>query len=133
MRLAAFKDDKNKVENGVWEEIADGLMVRVASLDNDAYTKIVLDNVDKIGKAKKNKNTLSAIRDAEKIMCRALASSVLLDWKNLQDDDGNDIGYSEDKAFEILFEHKRFRDAVLEIAKNESLYYAEVKEEQEKN
>lgn len=55
---------------------------------------------------------------------RALARSVLLGWANMLDDDGAEIAYSEDKAFELLSDPAMWplRARVIDYATNSREY-----------
>ena len=108
-------------------------MCKIASLDNDGYMAFMLDKVNAIRKSAKTGISLDTMRRTEAIQCEGLAKYVLLDWKNLQNGDGTEIPYTQERALPILVEHKKIREAVLEVAQNEALYSLEIREEQEKN
>jgi hypothetical protein len=51
-----------------------------------------------------------------------MAKFVLLDWKNIQDDDNKDVPYSKEMALKWLTEHSDFYRLVLDLSQDAGLY-----------
>ncbi len=71
--------------------------------------------------------------EMEDVTIRVFARTVLLGWKNLQDDDGQEIPYSEVKALELMRSHRDFFLMVQELALDAEMFRARDAEESRKN
>jgi len=69
---------------------------------------------------------------ARKILIETLASTVLLDWENIEDD-GKPVPYNRENAEAMLEKYKDFRDFVSSCSTNFELYHVEAMEEGAKN
>jgi hypothetical protein len=130
MDITKFDIDESKEQGGVWVDISSDSRLLVAALNNQKQ----LDYLDRITKpykrAIKNKTIDKELSD--KLYCKSLAKHVLLDWEGMREH-GKEVPYSKEKALEWLLEYPKFRQMVLEIAQDESLYLKEEQEEDEKN
>jgi len=112
----------NPVEelNGVWVEFAEGIEVCLARNGNRNYRKVLrqltrphLDIVRRVNLATEEEITddpeLQAGQELlEDILKEVRANTILLGWRNIQDDNG-DIEYSPEKALEF-FKDPRLHD-----------------------
>lgn len=136
MRLSLTKTDEGLERDGAWVGIRYGVEVRVARMGNpraeawraqlSAEDRRLLDNVREYTK-RPDFHRAQLERVAE-LMRENLAETVLLDWREVEDDDGAPVPFSVDKAHEILAEYDWFYQDVLEAATSrETFFQAEVR------
>jgi hypothetical protein len=132
MKISKFRTNADAEIDGVWVPVGEGLELRVARIGNPRY-KAMIRNA---GKSQRMATQLTGNIDMdaiEELTLKAIANHVLLDWKNLEDDDGDQIPYSVDKAMELLqiqdfrsiveaiaSDAQHFRDSDLEATKGNS-------------
>jgi len=99
-KLSSLKIDHEKVNKGVLCEFADGVKFLIARKPNDAFEEFMHKEIEP---------HLASIRAGvfdneldKQITKKAYAHTVLLGWEGLEDDKGNPVEYSPEKAFEIL-------------------------------
>jgi hypothetical protein len=131
MKLSKFKMDIRKVEEGTWVPAGDGLELLIARLGNEKYKKFLRSRGRHIAVQVRTGNIdTPAMTDLQR---QAVAHTVLLGWKNLQDDAGQDITFSPGKALELFSSHSDFFDMVLEFANDASLFREEMQEDSKGN
>lgn len=136
MRISRFRTDATKENEGVWVPLGapddpDGFQLKIARLGNPAYEEMLR----KIGKPyvraiRMGTADPKVIADLQK---KAMAKHVLKDWKGLQDDDGNPIPYSVEKAYELMSTLPDFFDLVYSLAQEQDLFRAQLQEDSAKN
>lgn len=131
MELKRFKTDKKKETEGTWVNAGEGLQLLVARLTNKQYQE----HVRRLGKphARQIRANNLSIDIINEITRKAVAKHVLLGWKNLQDDDGSNIEYTQQKALELLEQYADFYDMVLEFAQDVENFQTGEEEDAEKN
>lgn len=114
-----FESDLDAEVEGVWVELGDGAEVRVARLNNARHNKVL----DRLRRPYRNHRNIPDDVN-EKIATQAMAEAILLDWKGIEDRDGNPISYSTEKAIELLSDPamKNFRNRVAYIALEEESF-----------
>lgn len=127
MKLSTIKKDVNAAEQGVWVNgVLGDLDVKVASAGNRKYIESLRNAL------KPYQRNLKNIDDEvfAEIQNKCVAKHVLLDWRNLQDDAGNDIPYSYEKAFELLNdpENEEFRKLVISLSEEAEVFRKEALE-----
>ena len=122
MKISAFKTDRTRENQGVWVPIGDGARLLVARLNNEYYKQVFL-NASRPFKTQVRTGTISEDQ-AEQILRECYSKAILLDWDGLQDDEGTDIPYSQEKAYELLG-IADFRALVEELAGTRELYRKE--------
>ena len=132
-KITAIKSDMDKVEKGAWVPYAEDIQLCIASINNKAYKKV---------RSRLLKPHLRQIRsqtmtseEVLDVLKPAAAKFLLVDWKNIEDEDGKAIPYSPDKALEF-FEDPALSDLysfVLETAGESELYRQEMMEDAAKN
>ena len=132
-KLTQFQGDVAREEQGVWVEYAAGVEFRIARLNNPAYQKCLRKLLKADGRRFRRRRPTD--ENAEKLTNRALAQHVLVDWRNLEDEDGSPIPYSVEKALEILSDpqYHDIRDFVVEVATDSDVFAAEEREDAEGN
>lgn len=131
MRLSAFKTDSAKETAGVWFPVGAGLEVLVARMRNAKHRERLRELMrPHLQRVRRGQMDLALV---EKLNTQAMGETVLLDWKNLQDDDDKPIPYSKEKAVEILGKVLEFADMVSEFASDIENYREEVRADAEGN
>lgn len=128
MKLSSIKRDTNAAETGVWiNKVYQDLDLKIASAGNRKY----LDMLRQLMKPYQRNYKTMADEIFVEIQNRAIAKHVLVDWRNLQDDLGNDIAYTPEKAFELLqdAENSDFRKLVVDLSEEAELFRKEALEE----
>jgi hypothetical protein len=126
MKISAFKTDRQRENEGVWVAIGDGARVKVARFNNERYKQTFLE-VSKPYKVQVRTGTLQE-EVAQGILRDCFARAILLDWEGLQDDEGNDIPYSEEAAKELLA-IPDFMSMIEDFANSRELYRREAQEQ----
>jgi hypothetical protein len=123
MRISKFRTDRRAEEDGVWVDAGEGLQLRIARAGNPRF----LEALRRLGAPLLPQVRTGTISEeaSEDVLCRAMAEAILLNWGNLQDDDGKDIPYSREKAYQLLLEVRDFRLLVTELSQNVNLYRGE--------
>ncbi len=65
---------------------------------------------------KEVEDSTETLYDVKEDTCDTLAKTIVLDWKGITDDDGNDKVYSVDYCSELLFNYDNFREWVVNHA-----------------
>ena len=132
-RLSQIRNDVDAMVHGVWVPFEAGIRLKIARLWNEQHARCMAKlNDEKMDRLRSDKDKKQAERD---IMRESVARTILLDWENLEDDDGQAIPYSADKALE-LFNDPRYRDFydfVIETAMQRHLYREKAKMAKAKN
>lgn len=133
MKLSSLQQNVNLETEGVWVDYDSEFKVKVARMGNpnfEAYvnkmTKTFLGDGFSRGSEK-----IQDPQVLQEITQKAMAKTVLLDWAGLEDDEGNQIPYSPEKAYELLSDPK-FKDFyrdITQIANNGKRYRDEGVEE----
>lgn len=104
--IEKIKTDISKETDGAWVPFVLGIELKIARAGNPKYKecirKLVVPVTDSIRDESLTKD------EFVDILIKARAKTILLDWKNLDDKDGNPIPYSAAKAEEF------FRDPELQ-------------------
>ena len=123
MKISNFKTDRTRETQGVWVDIGDGARLLIARLNNEHYKQVFL-HVSRPYKAQVRTGTMQEDL-AEDLLCQCYSKAILLNWEGLQDDGGNEIPYSEEKAYELLKALPDFRALVEDFATTRELYRKE--------
>jgi hypothetical protein len=126
MKISAFRTDRTRENQGVWVEIGDGAKLKIARLNNERYKQAFLEH-SKPYKVQVRTGTMSE-ELAGRILRDCFADAILLDWEGLQDDDGNAIEYSRERAAELLA-IPDFMSMVEDFASSRELYKREAEEQ----
>ena len=132
MKLSKLKPDLTKAEEGIWIDVGDGLRIKVASLTNKKYIKMLRAKM----KPYRTQVRSGRIKDevVEGIVRECMARTVLLDWEGLtEDDEETVIPYSTDKAKELLDAYPEFMQIVHDTACDHALFVADEDDESSEN
>lgn len=132
MKLSDLKTDLDKARNGVWETYIDDFKVKVARSTTPGYISYIQKYARGQGRAflegRNDPKTLKAIKP---IIREAAARHLLLDWKGMEDDDGNEIPYSVEMAVKLLLDpaYDDLYRLIESISQDSALYRFEAMED----
>jgi hypothetical protein len=116
MKLSDATLDAERQEKGAW--IGDipeleGLSLLVRGVNNADWRRLQTKLMEAVPR-KKRIGRLD-VDEMERIQSTCLLSACLLDWKGLEDDEGQPIPYDKEMARKLLFEpeYRKFRDGVI--------------------
>ncbi len=93
-------NSKNK-EDGAWvtniPEYEDWAF-KVRGMNNRDWTRLDVELTNKLPRDKRSTDTFDGLMERRKIVGKLLLETCLLDWRNIQDADGNDQPYSKELA-----------------------------------
>ena len=116
----------DKEESGVWTQFK-GSDFLIASSGAKGFqrlwSKLQLPHRKAIDKGRLDPDTQL------ELMAKALSQTVILDWKNVVDNKGNDIEFSKATAYDVLKKNSEFREFVTEFATELSNFVSEEKED----
>jgi len=118
-----FRTDEDKQIHGVWVDFGAGAAFKIASLENPEF-------VEAFRRETKPYTDLGREvpeDDQEDIMVRLMAQHIILDWKNVYDDE-EELSYSYENALRLVTEIKWLRDRVIAEARKIANFKAEQRE-----
>jgi len=121
-----FGTDQNKEKEGVWQDMGDGLKMRIARIGNPNYQKR-FQALSKPHRRALRRGTLSD-EIAEQLLIKCLAETIVLDWEGVEEN-GSTIPYSVDNAIRVLTDYPDLRNYVNDIANEMEGYKEDVDEE----
>lgn len=133
VKLSLVKTDADLETNGIWVEWELGIRLRIARAGNRAFdTKFQALQEPYLNGVRAN--TLPAAV-AEELLKEAVAETILLEWGNLEGDDGEPLPYSAQQALEF-FNDEALRDLykfVLVTSQTHSHYRVKLDDDAAKN
>jgi len=132
VKLSNLAVDSTASEEGVWAEYEAGIEFKIARLGNPRYQQEL---ARLIGRLSKRGQRDWAGERLEKAQRPAVARHIIRDWRNVDDDDGNTIPYSPEKALEIISDpqYQPIYDWIMQVAQDEEEYRLSRVEEQAGN
>ncbi|WP_298983487.1 hypothetical protein [uncultured Roseibium sp.] len=130
MDLNSFRTDKKLEVDGVWFDFDEDTSVKVARGNNVHFTKL-LTKLSKPVQALARTGNLPEDKASE-IVAKAMAETILLDWKGIKLD-GKVVKYSVENAAKILKDLPDFRDLINELANDRAAFAEEIAEESKGN
>ena len=126
--LSQFKTDINLERNGVWVPVGNGLEFLIARQGSPRFDQEVSRLTGGTGGIQ-TKHNLIDVEDMQEMLLIATARACLLNWKNMQEDDGvTDIVYSADRSEAILRMYPDLYRFVSEVSTNSAMYREKVAE-----
>jgi hypothetical protein len=123
MELNRFKTDSSLEAQGVWIELGEGAAIRVARVGNSKNAALFSRLTDDPEYKRKEKMGTLTDSENEAIVVRTLGETILLDWRGFKEN-GEDVKYSQEKAFEML-KFRDFRRIVQEAANDADNFRSE--------
>lgn len=132
MRFSEYVTSKELEEDGVWARLRKGdAEVLVARAGNSKHEDLVRRLRKKHGRGFRGDELPPAVE--EEIATEAIARTILLDWKGIEDEDGEPIPYSTEEARRLLKLSRDFRLEIVSIATEMEMFRREETAEAEKN
>jgi len=129
MDIREFSTNDKREQEGVWVDIGEGTQLLIARLGNAKYEKYLR----KLGRPYLTQLRYSSdSKLIQKLAIKAMSRHVLLDWKNLQEND-KDIPYSHETAERLLTNYHGLYRVVSEMSQETTLFRAQELEEAEGN
>lgn len=117
--------DHSASKEGVWAPF-EGSEFRIASSDSLRFQR-TLQRLQAPYRKKLDKGTLDP-GESRRILCQAMAGTLLLDWRNVKDSTGEDVEFTDEAATKALINIPSLREFVQEFALNGENFRAEVVE-----
>jgi hypothetical protein len=131
MKISEFKTDHQAEEHGIWQDAGVGnLRLKVARLPNRRYRAFLLKHGGKLRRmaAQITDTTMEQIDATDDLVIRAMAHTVLVDWDNLEDDNGDPLPFSIQNAEQTLRDVPDFRRLVEVIARDMGTFQSQNEE-----
>ena len=125
-----FGTDKEKETNGVWENFGDGCKIRIARMNNPAYTAAFNRLISPVQKKYARRTLDEGV--LEEIVCRAMGEAIITDWAGLKEN-GKPLKYSPETAYRLLMEYPDFKDQVYHFCAAMENYLLDWEEDAEGN
>lgn len=108
-----------RTEEGTWLPY-DGSDFLIAHISNLRFQRLF----QKYQQAYKRKIEAGTLDPAvsKEIICKAMSEGIVLDWRKVQNDTGQDVPYSAETAFGVLLNNAEFREWVSEASMNLANY-----------
>jgi len=105
MKLSEFKTPDDAV-SGRWFDVGEGLRLKIARAGHQRFEDCVHELMRPYTKKRRQGKVKQSV--INEVTQKAMARTILLGWENLLDEDGKEIPYSEQKAYEILSQFHDF-------------------------
>lgn len=99
-KMSSIKQDLNLESDGVWMMFEEGIEVKIASINNVRFK----DRLKRITKPHLEQLRRGIAPDGleDKLWKQAGAHEIVRDWRNIQDDEGNEVVYSPEQCLEYF-------------------------------
>jgi len=131
--IESIKTDLQKETEGVWVNFEVGIRLKIARARNAAYRESMRKIMEPHRKTIREGGM--DIEDLEDLLRQVRAETILLDWENIEDKNGNPITYSSKQALEFFNdpELRDFYTFVITQSENMENFKKELVEDSEKN
>ena len=128
-----IKTDLQKETQGVWIDFEVGIRLKIARARNPAYNEMMRKLTEPYRKTIRDGGM--EIEDLENLQRQIRAKTILLDWENIEDEDGKTIEYSPERALEFFhdLELRDFYTFVILESENMENFKKELIKDSEKN
>lgn len=128
-KLNKFATNLTLAQEGTEIDLGDGLIVRIAKANNANYTKYMKMVLRPYERQIRTKGLDDQI--FEKLYVEAIAETVWLGWRGLEDDNGVEIPYTKEKCIEILKDpqYEELKKLVLGLAEEAAVFAKEAVED----
>lgn len=132
-KLSEIQTDAKLEAAGVWIPYMEDIELLIGSTSNPKFEAMQR----RLAKPYRRQIRDETIPDpkADELVNKAAARYLLLGWRNLQDEKGKELEYSEAKAFQLLSDRRlrHLRRFVLDMAREEGHFRTHDKEDSAKN
>ena len=119
------KRDSTKATEGIWVPVENGIRFKVASVTTAGYVAAV-ERALKVCRPVSKKGVLDEERFVDLVQ-RATADFLLLDWENVDGEDGKPMRYTPDLGYQFLSDpdYRAIYDYVQIVAQDEGMFRTE--------
>lgn len=100
---------------GVWAKYPGSSAEFLIARAGNSRFLAAMDRAERPFRKQRNRGALSTEKEIE-LQCRGMAEGILLSWRGLRDEEGNDFPYSGDNAFAVLRHNTDIREFVTDFA-----------------
>lgn len=122
MAFNAKRNDNDKALHGAWCSIMGGQFL-IARAGNENYLA---------AQERNGKRKASTPGERQRALYKSIAEGILLDWRDVTDDQGQSIPYSVDAAVEVLMDNPELVAAIMAEANDFENYRRDDIEQQAK-
>tara|TARA_Y100001938_G_scaffold150167_2_gene239913 strand:- start:1973 stop:2419 length:447 start_codon:yes stop_codon:yes gene_type:complete len=117
-----YATDSDAEAEGQWIEWSEGTRLKIARLGNPNYNRLLQAKMKPV-RHLRDRGTLP---DAEssRILCEVIAETIITDWEGVEYE-GKELSYSRENALMLLTELKDFREDVITVATEQSVFRSE--------
>jgi len=126
-----FKTDEKLEAEGNWLDVGEGGFLKIARLGNKAY-KTKLKQLREPFKAYTVRGQDIPDAEADDIVRRAMAETILVGWKGMEDEEGKPLNYSPEAAYKALSGQKDLVELIMVFAADKDNFIHEMNSEVEK-
>lgn len=102
---------------GLWREIDDGAAkLKIARFNNPEHQAYLRQLREENAKLLENPDSEESQTKLGEIANKAMAAHILKDWEGIQDEEGNEIAFSEDAAYQLLSDYEEFSNLVFSLS-----------------
>jgi hypothetical protein len=134
--LKITRSDVDKEVGGVWVTHPLGFEFKVARMGNSEYRKSMAAMLTpELVAERRVKGAAAVAKAAAKATPKLIAKHVLLDWRNVEDDEGNAIAYAPEEGERVLSDpaYHDLREWIEDVASDAQRFAEAVEEESRKN
>lgn len=131
--INSIKTDLQKETDGVWMPYSLDIAVKVARARNSKYQEVLRARIDPLKKGIREESI--SMDELNELLLEVRAETILLDWKNIEDENDKAIPYSVEQAIKFFKdpELKDFYNFVVTISESSERYKKDLVKEAEKN
>lgn len=102
---------------GLWREIDDGAAkLKIARFNHPEHQAYLRRLREENAKLLENPDSEESQTKLNEIASKAMAAHILKDWEGIQDEEGNDLPYSEEAAYQLLSDYEEFSNLVFYLS-----------------
>lgn len=127
MKITEFAIDERLEIEGVWCYIGQGASLLVARDGNPRFMEAMRKKMSTYRTQFQVDNITD--EEATAILIEAIAETILLGWKGIEDDEGKELIYSRENSIKYLTKYNDFRKLVANLSANNKRYREAIEEE----
>ena len=113
---------------GLWRDIEGGeAKLKIARFNNPEHQAYLRRLREENSKLLENPDSEESQAKLAEIANKAMAAHILKDWEGIQDEESNDLPFSEEAAYQLLSEYEEFSNLVFSLS-TEAEQYRKYKE-----
>lgn len=130
-KLNKFATNLTLAQEGTEIDLGDGLIVRIAKANNANYSKYMKQVLKPYERQLRQKAGGLDDQIFERLYVEAIAETVWLGWRGLEDDNGVEIPYTKEKCIEILKDpqYDELKKLILGLAEESAVFAKEAVED----